>query len=431
MLAPTRDLVARLNHDARRTRLAGTTPDTEVELADGNHASVSDTILTRHNDRRLGISGTDWVKNGDRWTVMHVNRDGSLRAEHTRSRLSVVLPCEYVEAHVELGYATTVHAAQGSTADVMHGIVTGVEDRQLLYTMLTRGRAENHLHLIAEATPAEADEQFLPGITEHLTAVETLDRIFGRDGAAVSATTEQTRGASPATLLHEAADRYADAVTTSARRLLGADAEDALEAAGPGPLPWLPGVPAELRDHTDWAPYLRARADRIETLADEVRRTAQVAPAIHRISDIVSDQLRDEIVVWRAANGVPDDDRTLLGPRVNDFAADRYARHIQRKIDALYPATVRRWEATIATAIGEPDRRDEHTLDLARELDRLQATGINAAQVLRRAATLRRPLPEEHRVEALAYRVQRIAANDAAIQPMTYRSSAPSRGLRL
>ncbi len=63
-------------------------------------------------------------------------------------------PAEYVAAHVELGYATTVHAAQGSTADVMHGILTGSEDRQLLYTMLTRGRAENHLHLIADQTDA-------------------------------------------------------------------------------------------------------------------------------------------------------------------------------------------------------------------------------------------------------------------------------------
>lgn len=62
MLAPTHDLVARLNRGARAARIAGTTPTREVALVDGNLASAGDTILTRHNDRTLGVSGTDWVK---------------------------------------------------------------------------------------------------------------------------------------------------------------------------------------------------------------------------------------------------------------------------------------------------------------------------------------------------------------------------------
>ena len=246
MLAPTRDLVARLNKAARNTRLDGAQPHHEVPLADGNQASEGDVILTRRNDRRLGVSGTDWVKNGDRWTITAINPNGSLHARHLRSGLHVTLPAAYVAEHVELGYATTVHAAQGSTADVMHGILTGHEDRQLLYTMLTRGRAENHLHLITEA--ADAEEEFLPGIDEQLTAVDTLDRIIARDGAAISATTEVAHATSPATRLHEAAQRYADAVTIASQRLLREDADEALESAGAGPLPWLPGVPADLRD---------------------------------------------------------------------------------------------------------------------------------------------------------------------------------------
>ena len=71
MLAPTRDLVAALNRRARTHRLADTRPatDAEVALADGNHASVGDLIITRSNDRQLRLTATDWVKNGDRWTV--------------------------------------------------------------------------------------------------------------------------------------------------------------------------------------------------------------------------------------------------------------------------------------------------------------------------------------------------------------------------
>ncbi|HET7385088.1 MAG TPA: MobF family relaxase [Nocardioidaceae bacterium] len=393
MLAPTRDLVARLNRAARTSRLAGTAPAAEVELADGNRASVGDTILTRQNDRRLGVSATDWVKNGDRWTVTGVAGDGTLRARHLNTQLQVVLPASYVATHVELGYATTVHAAQGSTADVMHGILTGSEDRQLLYTMLTRGRVENHLHLVVDHPSSERDdEQFLPGIDEHLTAVEILDRIVDRDGAALSATTELTHATSAAAQLHEAARRYADAVTTATQRLVGVEADDALAFADGGPLPWLPGIPVEVRDSAQWSSYLTARADRVTHLVDQVRRGTDLPPSLQRFGEILTPGLRDEVSLWRAANGVPEADRSLLGPRTGNFAVDRYARRLQRRIDELYPASVRRWEASVAAAIGEPDRRDEHTLELARALDRLDHNGINANQTLRRAATLRRSL---------------------------------------
>jgi hypothetical protein len=43
-------------------------------LADGNWGSVGDVIITRRNDRRLRLSATDWVKNGDRWTITHVTK---------------------------------------------------------------------------------------------------------------------------------------------------------------------------------------------------------------------------------------------------------------------------------------------------------------------------------------------------------------------
>ena len=76
MLAPTRELVSRLNQRARNHRLADTTPSQEIELGDGNAASVGDLIITRANDRRLRISATDWVKNGDRWTVLNLTGTG-------------------------------------------------------------------------------------------------------------------------------------------------------------------------------------------------------------------------------------------------------------------------------------------------------------------------------------------------------------------
>ena len=119
LLAPTRDLVSQLNARARADRLS-TTPmedGLEVDLADGNRASAGDVIVTRRNSRRLVISRSNWVKNGDRWRVEQVLAGGSLVARHVELGRSVELPADYVAEHVQLGYATTVHGAQGMTAD--------------------------------------------------------------------------------------------------------------------------------------------------------------------------------------------------------------------------------------------------------------------------------------------------------------------------
>ena len=80
MLAPTHALVAQLNAAARCARLAGQGPGAEAALADGNRASAGDTVLTRRNDRTLTTGDTAWVRNGDRWRVLQVRRDGGLGA---------------------------------------------------------------------------------------------------------------------------------------------------------------------------------------------------------------------------------------------------------------------------------------------------------------------------------------------------------------
>jgi uncharacterized protein YecT (DUF1311 family) len=92
MLAATRELVAELNRRARDQRLNGNVPRAVVRLADGNQASVGDVIITRSNDRRLRLTATDWVKNGDRWTITRIGRRGDLTVRHNRSHLTVQLP---------------------------------------------------------------------------------------------------------------------------------------------------------------------------------------------------------------------------------------------------------------------------------------------------------------------------------------------------
>ncbi|MFC3687206.1 MobF family relaxase [Aquipuribacter hungaricus] len=132
MLAPTRELVSDLNQRTRAHRLAtqqGNGPTVVrlamVRLADGNEASEGDLLLTRTNDRSLRTTATDWVKNGDRWTLTATHDDGAVTARHLGSGRSVRLPADYVRTSTELGYATTVHSAQGLSVDTMHGLVGG------------------------------------------------------------------------------------------------------------------------------------------------------------------------------------------------------------------------------------------------------------------------------------------------------------------
>jgi hypothetical protein len=339
MLAPTRELVRSLNRRARNHRLAGATPGSEVALADGNAASVGDLIITRRNDRRLRFGATDWVKNGDRWTILNLTGAGGLRVRHARNGRTVTLPAEYVSTATELGYASTVHTAQGVTADTMHGLVIGGESRQQLCTMLTRGRTANHLY-VSMAGDADPHKVIQPESLHPQTATEMLEQILARDAVPQSATTLQREQQHPATRLGPAAARYLDALhlaadhlagpqvvanlDRSAERLLsGLTGEPAwptlrghllllaaagdnpvaellnaaatrdltsaddhaavidwrIRDAGPvgtgGPLPWLPGIPDRIAADPNWRPYLNARSQLVAQLADHVRLNAR------------------------------------------------------------------------------------------------------------------------------------------------------------
>ena len=103
MLAPTRELVAQLNAAARAARIAGHRTGRAADLSDGNQASVGDIILTRRNNRTLNTGETAWVRNGDRWAITAVHRDGRIDVRHLRNHNQLTLPTDYVAESVELG----------------------------------------------------------------------------------------------------------------------------------------------------------------------------------------------------------------------------------------------------------------------------------------------------------------------------------------
>jgi UvrD-like helicase C-terminal domain len=362
--SPPRQLVAELNRRARDHRLGNVPVGRKVRLADGNQASVGDVIIARSNNRWLRLTATDWVKNGDRWTVTCIGRRGDLTVRHTRSQLAVRLPLDYVRTSTGLGYATTIHSAQGVSADTVHGLLTGQESRQQLYTMLTRGRHANHLYLqvVGDGDPHTV---IRPDTVSPHTPTATLQQIIARDEAPVSASTVLRELNDPAARLFQAVQRYTDGLHVAAEQLFGpqpvAELDQAdqylpglttepawptlrahllglaaesgehplrhmltaasgrdLRTAGdmaaviywrlpeltptnPGPLAWLPGIPATLHAHTLWGDYLAKRSQLVADLADQVQDHPCQGDAepIWAAAGTHHSALVGEIAVWR------------------------------------------------------------------------------------------------------------------------------------
>lgn len=210
MIAGNGEAVAELNQRARNDLIeAGQVESEGVPLHDGTAAGVGDLIVTRRNERRL-TTGRSWVKNGDRWQVTHRYQDGSLavrrlgKGDAPRGK-ALVLPAGYVASEVELGYASTVHRAQGSTVDTAHALINpDTAARELLYVALTRGRHRNEAYVI-QPDPHEVEPHLDQPDTHDVTG--QLARVLARSDADLSATEtlklEVDRHASLSTLLSE------------------------------------------------------------------------------------------------------------------------------------------------------------------------------------------------------------------------------------
>lgn len=240
LIVPTNEDVVSLNVQARAQRLHRGDIDAgcAVDLHDGTAASVGDWIVTRHNDRRLAVfTGTDFVKNGDTWDVLAIEADGGLQVRHRSHRGTVVLPPEYVAAHVELAYASTINRVQGMTSDGRsHTVVPQNMTREQFYTAITRARGENRMyvettHHVAddhrETPPEQTAEAVLFGVLAH-TGAETAatEELRAALGVEESLATLAARHNYVARLGDEA--RYLDLLARHAPEVLDQPAEPAL-----------------------------------------------------------------------------------------------------------------------------------------------------------------------------------------------------------
>jgi len=176
-----------LNERARAERLLvdGAIDGQELDLGDSNRASVGDVVITRRNQRTLRTAAGGWVKNGDRWRVIDIRRDGSVVVDRLdpRRRGKAVLPPEYVGQHVDLGYAVTAHRAQGVTVDTSHVVVTPTTTRENLYVSMSRGRLSN----IAYVALDQPDDSHTTPEPDDVTARTVLFGVLQHSGATQSA----------------------------------------------------------------------------------------------------------------------------------------------------------------------------------------------------------------------------------------------------
>lgn len=121
----------------------------EVTLTDGHTVAIGDTVLTRKNDTRNPYGRENFVKNGDLFTVTTANADGSLEVTAPDGS-AVTLAPDYVANHTQLGYASTVHRAQGVTVDTAHAILDASCDRPLAYVAMTRGKQSNNAWIVLD-----------------------------------------------------------------------------------------------------------------------------------------------------------------------------------------------------------------------------------------------------------------------------------------
>ncbi len=471
MLAATRDHVTTLNKWAREDRIASAAPtgsSPTIELADGNLASTGDLILTRMNDRRLRISATDWVKNGDRWIINSITPTGSIQATHTTSGLRAQIPADYVHDHVHLGYALTIHGAQGTTVDTTHTIITGSETRQQLYVALTRGRQSNHSY-VQVLDPVTENSPIHPNTLHPTTAVDTLQAILARDGSATSATTQQQQAHDPATRLGQAVARYTDAITVAIENLhnnaaqeLDRDADDIVDhltaypawptlrahllqltadapqsaldllraavdsrelvsAADPaavlswrlphptggGPLPWLPPIPASIAGHPQWNSYLTARSRQVRDLAADVAASADPRPVWALPGQTLNTSAVQDIAVWRAACQVDPTDRRPTGPTQLGSSAQAWQQRLNDRIRPAHPLSI--WH-DLLTDIRPDLAKDPYITALTHRLAALHANGVPVTEQLA-VAVAEAPLPAQHAAAALWWRLSRHIAD--------------------
>ncbi|MQA12836.1 MAG: relaxase domain-containing protein [Pseudonocardiaceae bacterium] len=222
LLVDTNEQAARLSAALRADLVRlGRVEERGVPLGlQGTYAGVGDVVQARLNGWHLaGVEGNRRVPiNREHYRVLDTRDDGSLvvapvigagiDGEALGERIT--LPPGYVNEHLALGYASTVHAAQGLTVDTSHAVVTPNTGPEALYVGLSRGRDGNTAHVTTRAIPADAP----PGAVQeavHRDPAAVLAGVLETADPARSALATVTESAQETESVHTPAELFADA----------------------------------------------------------------------------------------------------------------------------------------------------------------------------------------------------------------------------
>jgi len=217
-----RELSRRVREDLVRLGLVASGP--AVAIADGTAASAGDLIICTRNDHTVqaGEPGRA-LANGDLLRIEAVTPQGLIvrraleadpRTGQRRWTDRHFLFADYKNS--ELGYAVTIHVAQGRTVTAGLAVIGGTEDRPHAYVALTRGTSINlayvftvsaqradpapgprpapepdrydQVHTKRAGVPVPASASAPPG-----EALAVLAAVVDRDGQLLSATQDRHR----------------------------------------------------------------------------------------------------------------------------------------------------------------------------------------------------------------------------------------------
>jgi hypothetical protein len=153
-------LSAQIRSDLVRLNLVA---EAGVPLAlQGTWAGVGDIVQARRNAWDLAAIGGNrrGPINRELYRVRQVYPDGSLlvtphHGDPATPAERLTLPADYVSRHLALGYAATVHSAEGLTVDTAHTVVTTATGPEALYVGMSRGRLANTAHVVTRAVPPD------------------------------------------------------------------------------------------------------------------------------------------------------------------------------------------------------------------------------------------------------------------------------------
>lgn len=145
-----------------------------VRAARDQRIAVGDIIISRENDISIPVhpgaehpvgQAVDQARNGNRWRVAGIDeKTNRVAAERLTDKARVVFDGDYLRQNVTLGYAVTVHSAQGvtvgnkTTPGVCHSILADTSSRAMAYVGMTRAKDENHAY-VYQRISGEADHE--------------------------------------------------------------------------------------------------------------------------------------------------------------------------------------------------------------------------------------------------------------------------------